>query len=313
MMKWILLLAILCVAIPAVAEPDASRTGLHTDALGFTLPPGPRPERIVSLSPNLTEILFAIGVEKERVIGVTRFCDYPRQVDEIDKIGGIVDPSIEVILSLRPDLVLATRGNPAVILDRLRATGLTVFAFDSQDGLERVLETMQTMVEIVRPGNIDLSERALAGFRFQLECLRGISTTIPNSARPTVYYYDPVSPDWTAGPGTHVSEAISMAGGRNLADDAKTAWPRYAVEILLVRQPDVILVAQAEVDSGTTVSDLIGELQVRPGWRDLDAVRERKLCYLPADWLLRPGPRVLRAVNALGKCLHPERSWECDR
>ena len=128
---------------------EADRPEIFTDALGFELSPGPPPQRIVSLSPNLTEILFAIGVARERIVGVTRFCDYPPQVEGLDRIGGIVDPSVEKIVSLRPDLVLATRGNPSAVLERLRAAGLRVYAFESQGGLDLLLATMRTMSRIV--------------------------------------------------------------------------------------------------------------------------------------------------------------------
>lgn len=308
-----LILVAMCIVVPVAAEDAAPAATQQVDALGFTLPTGAPPARIVSLSPNLTEILFAIGVEEERVVGVTRFCDYPPEVAGIEKIGGIVDPSIEKVLSLRPDLILATRGNPSGILERLREAGLNLFAFESQTGLAGVLETMETMVEIVRPGRFDRAERELSEFRYRLECLRAISSTIDESERPSVYYYDPVSPDWTAGPGTHLSEAIGMAGGRNVADDAKSAWPLYALEKLVVTQPDLILVAAAGEPSLALKSKIVADLRTQPGWRKLDAVREERLCIVPADWLLRPGPRVLRAVIALGRCIHPDRSWECDQ
>jgi iron complex transport system substrate-binding protein len=147
-----------------------------------------------------------------------------------------------------------------------------------------------------------------------MDCLRRISESIPDSCRPTVYYYDPVSPDWTAGPGTHVSEAIVLAGGRNVAADAPVAWPRYALERLLVRQPDVILAAAA----GSTVdeesaAEILEGLRRRHGWRGLRAVRDSDVCAVPADWLMRPGPRVFGAIEMLGRCLHPEREWACDR
>jgi iron complex transport system substrate-binding protein len=289
------------------------RSAPRRDALGVDLPPGPPAERIVSLSPNLTEILFAIGVERERIVGVTRFCDHPPEVEGLERIGGIVDPSVERIVSLRPDLVLATRGNPAAIVDRLRASGLNVFALESQDGLGRILETMQVLIEILAPRDAPRADSLLGAFRSRLACLRTLSSAMPDSMRPRVYYYDPISPDWTAGPGTHISEAIALAGGRNIADQASTAWPRYAVEALLVQQPDRILVAVAGAgaDGGEEAASL-ADLRERPGWRSLRAVREGGLCPVPADWLMRPGPRVLEAVVALGRCLHPERSWECD-
>ena len=290
----------------------AVRTETYRDALGFDLPPGSRPERIVSLSPNLTEILFAIGVNRGRIVGITRFCDYPADVEGIDRIGGIVDPSVEKIVSLRPDLVLATRGNPSAVLERMRAAGLHVFAFESQGGLDLLFDTMQLMIRILGPDRASEADSVLGALRSQMDCLRAISETIPESERQSVYYYDPVSPGWTAGPGTHVSEAIALAGGRNVAADAPVAWPRYALETLLVRQPDVLLIAAAGLETDRVRGEL-ATLQGRPGWRGLRAVRDSSVCFVPADWLMRPGPRVLGAVEILGRCLHPERRWQCAR
>ncbi len=283
------------------------------DAFGFILPSGPPPRRIVSLSPNLTEMLFAIGVGRERIAGVTRYCDYPPETAGLPRIGGIVDPSVEGILSLHPDLVLATRGNPTAVLDRLRAAGLNVFAFDSQDGIERVLETMRSLLTIASPADTARARRTVRAFASNLACLKRLAGEIPVDARPSLYYFDPASPDWTAGPHTHVNEVMALAGGRNVAEDAPAAWPRYSVEALIGKQPDVIVVAAQGADTSAASRDaVLASMRDRPGWRGLSAVREGRLCFVPADWLLRPGPRVLLAVSQLGRCLHPELgSWEC--
>lgn len=304
-------------ALPVAAGEFADgtfRAETYRDALGFELPPGPRPERIISLSPNLTEILFAIGVERDRVVGVTRFCDYPPEVEGIRKIGGIVDPSVEVIVSLRPDLVLATRGNPTVVIERLRAAGIPMFAFESQGGLDPLIETMETMARVLCVDRAARADSVIRALRLRLDCLRAISATVPDSSRPTVYYYDPVSPDWTTGPGTHASEAIALAGGRNVADDAPVAWPRMALETLLVRQPDVILLVadDSSHEGGGAIGALPGLLD-RTGMRGMQAVRDTAICVVPADWLMRPGPRVLDAVEVLGRCLHPKQDWQCAR
>jgi iron complex transport system substrate-binding protein len=278
-----------------------------TDALGHRLTLEAPPVRIVSLSPNLTEILFALGVGKERIAAVTRFCDYPPEVAQIPRIGGIVDPSVEAILAVDPDLVLATRGNPAPILDRLRATGRCVFALESQAGLEQVLKSMRTIAGIVSPDDPAKADSAIVAFDSQLSYLREVSGSIPDSVRPLVYYYDAVSPDWTAGAGTHIDELISLGGGRNLAADAPTAWPRYALEQILKRQPDWLLVALPEREGDEDA--IRRRLSEQAGWRSLHAVREGRICLASADWLMRPGPRVLRAVRVLGECLHPGRAW----
>jgi len=284
-----------------------------TDALGHSLRLDHPPQRIVSLSPNLTEILFAIGVNRDRIAGITRYCDYPPElVAGLPRVGGIVDPSIEGIIALHPDLVLATRGNPMPILDRLRAVKVPVFAFDSQGGIDVVLRTMREMTALVVPDRPAQADSVIAAFEGGIDCLRRTSAAIPSHGRPRVFYYDPTSPDWTAGRGTHVSEAIALAGGRNAGDDAAVAWPRYSVEALIANPPERILVAAADGDTSEAgAMRVLESLRSRPGWRALDAVRDGRICIVPGDWLMRPGPRILGAVRALGRCLHPKRDWGC--
>jgi iron complex transport system substrate-binding protein len=295
----------------------AGRVGLakstHIDALGAEVAVPAHPERIISLSPNLTEMLFAIGVQKGRIVGITRYCNFPPETQGIEIVGGIVDPSVEGILRLRPDLVLATRGNPVTVIGGLRTAGVPVYAFESQGGLTTVAETLQRMVELTAPDDTAKAGDALRRFRHGLECMQGFRETLRSDQCPTVYYYDPVSPDWTAGPGTHISEAISLAGGRNVGDDAAMAWPRYGTESLLARQPDWILVAASGVDTGATARDtILSAMRTRAGWMGLAAVRNGRLCLVPGDWLLRPGPRVIPALERLSRCLHPDRNPGCE-
>jgi iron complex transport system substrate-binding protein len=317
----VLLLAGALRSVSAQESPESRETGrgdgpagssARRDALGVVLPEGPPPQRIVSLSPNLTEILFAVGVRRDRIAGVTSYCDFPPEVAGLPRVGGIVDPSIETILALRPDLVLATRGNPAAVIDRLRAARVAVYAFDSQDGVDAILDSIRRMISIVSPDDTTRAAGAVRSFTAGLECLRSIGRGIAETARPRVYYHDPVSPDWTAGPGTHVSEAIRIAGGVNIGDDASFAWPRLSIEYLVARRPEFLLVAAQGGDTSAAArAAVLADLRGKPGWRDLPAVREGRLCLVPADWLLRPGPRIIPAIRMIGRCLHPEGAWGC--
>jgi iron complex transport system substrate-binding protein len=282
----------------------------YKDAVGHSVQVSATPRRIVSLSPNLTEMLFAIGVRRERIVGVTRYCNFPPEVAGIHVVGGIVDPSVEGILAIDPDLVLATRGNPVAVQDQIRRVGIPVYAFDSQGGMDTVVDTMRRMIDLVAPDDTAQAGRTLRDFERRLTRLRRTSGAIAQAAHPTVYYFDPASPDWTAGPGTHVSEAIALAGGRNVADDAPVAWPKYGTEVLVEKQPAWILVAASDADTGQTSHDaLVASLRARPGWRGLRAVQDGRICLVPEDWLMRPGPRVLLAIRSLGRCIHPDLDW----
>ncbi len=261
------------------------------------------------MSPNITEMVFALGIDPRRIVGVTRYCDYPPVAQSIAKVGGIVDPSVEVIFALHPDLVLATRGNPVSVIDRLRSAGVPVFAFDSQTGLEQIPRTMRTLSRILGGVQAEGLGR-IDSLLTALECYGRLAESVPPGERPNVLYYDPLSPDWTAGPGTHIDEVIRLAGARNLASDSPVAWPKYSLEALLARPPDWILVALPGT-GGPSREEILKQLRDRPGWRSLRALQEGRICCVPADPLMRPGPRTLGMVRLLGECLHPRQSWEC--
>ena len=195
------------------------------DALGDTLSAGPCPQRIVSLSPSVTEILFVLGVDSSRIVGVTRFCDYPPAARRRPVMGGIVDPSPEVILAQRPDLVLAVRGNPRPLLRQLGRLGLPVFAFDDRTGLTGVGEMMEAVTAVSCPDDPARADSVVAWFRAAVAAYESWAAAIPPAERPTVYYADPEFPTWTAGAGSHIDDLVRMAGGVNLAAAALKAGP----------------------------------------------------------------------------------------
>jgi iron complex transport system substrate-binding protein len=296
-------LAVAPAGAPIDAVPAVPWHGPVVDALGDTLPAGPRPARIISLSPNTTEVLFAIGVDPERIVGVTRYCDYPPEARNRPQIGGIVDPSIERIQMERPDLVVAARGNPVEILQRIRALGIPVFAVDDRTNLIGVIQIVSEIAAVTLPDDATRGERLLSGMRWELAAYKAWSDSIPDSERPGVYYADPLNPGWTAGPGSHVDDLISLAGGRNIVREGG-AWPQFSAERLLVAQPDWILVA---LPPGTRREEVRRSLSDAPGWSELSALKEGRFCFVDADALLRPGPRVLSALEQAAGCLHPER------
>ena len=274
------------------------------DALGDTLAAGRYPARIVSLSPSLTEILFAIGVDSTKIVGVTRYCDYPPAARRRPVVGGIVDPSLEMIEARRPDLVLAVRGNPVNILQRIRSLGFPVFAFDDRGGLNGVLEIMEKVVTLVGADDSAAGVRVVDGFRSELNAYRAWSDSLRSSSRriPRVYYADPEHLSWTAGPGGHIDDLIRLAGGENIVRDGG-AWPQFSQEQLVIENPDWLLLA---LPSRAKKADVLAEIGRAPGWSGLPALRDGRICWIASEVLLRPGPRILRALETLAGCLHPE-------
>lgn len=292
---------------PSSAQPvtDSAPNGGHAtlvDALGDTLEAANYPDRIVSLSPSLTESLFALGVARDRIVGVTRYCDYPEQAKNCPQVGGIVDPSLEAIQRSRPDLVLVTRGNPLETIDRLRALGLSVFALDDRTDLEGVRRMVSTLAAVVGPNNPELANGLIQRFWNELRAFRAWSDSLPASTRPAVLFVDPENMGWSAGPGSHVDDLIRLAGGTNVVTGAE-AWPRYSPEAILTEDPDLLLFA---LPDGMSEADALARFASEPGMGNLRAVRERRFCCIPSGTLMRPGPRSLDALEKLAACTQPD-------
>lgn len=285
---------------------DSAPNGGHAaivDALGDTLAAANYPERIVSLSPSLTESLFALGVARGRIVGVTRYCDFPEQAKNCPQVGGIVDPSLEAIQRSRPDLVLVTRGNPLETIDRLRALGLNVFALDDRTDLEGVRRMVSTLAAVVGPNDPERANELIQRFWNELRASRAWSDSLPEATRPSVLFVDPENLGWSAGPGSHVHDLIQLAGGTNVVTGADP-WPRYSSEAVLTANPELLLFALPE---GMSEADALARFSSEPGMGNLRAVREPRVCYIPSGTLMRPGPRSLDALEKLATCTQPDR------
>lgn len=300
----LLLLALLAVQARA-SLADSGRVSSRpavVDALGDTLPAGPCPQRIVSLSPSITEIVFALGIDSSRIAGVTSYCDYPPAARRRPVVGGIVDPSPEVIVTQRPDLILAVRGNPRPLLAQLRRLGLPVFAFDDRTGLRGVGEMMAAVAAVSCADDQERADSIVAWFRDVLAAYESWAAAIPPAERPTVYYADPEFPTWTAGAGSHIDDLVRMAGGVNLAG-ALPGWPQMSLERIVQDQPRFLLLA---LPGGQSPERVYKEMMAKPGWPGLAALREKRICWIPAARLQRPGPRLVGVLEELAATLHPD-------
>jgi iron complex transport system substrate-binding protein len=273
------------------------------DVLGDTLSAGPCPQRIVSLSPSVTEILFALGVDSSRIAGVTRFCDYPPAARRRPTVGGIVDPSPEMIVYQRPDLVLAVRGNPRPVLRQLQRLGLPVFAFDDRTGLRGVGQMMAAVAAVACPDDPSRADSVVSRFSAALTAYESWAAAIPPAERPSVYYADPEFPTWTAGAGSHIDDLVRLAGGVNLAGTLP-GWPQMSLEQIVLDQPQFLLLA---LPAGQRPEQVYESLMARPGWSALTALRDKRICWIAAARLQRPGPRLVGALGDLAACLHPDR------
>jgi iron complex transport system substrate-binding protein len=289
-------LALLLAACAPVAAPASLGLSL-TDGLGRVVSLAAPAQKVVSMAPSNTEILFAVGAGGQ-TIGRDMFSDYPAQAMALPDIGGSMgEYSLEAITALDPDLVLAAEINTPEQVKALEDLGLTVFYLKNPT----TLEEMYTNLEIV--ARLTGHEKEAAGLVTALKArVAAVDEKIaPFSMRMSVFYEvdasDPAKP-WTAGKGTFITLLIDRAGGWNIASDLD-AYPQLSVEQIVAADPQVILLGDAAW--GVTVESVAQ----RPGWETLSAVKNGQVLPFDDNLVSRPGPRLVDGLEALAKLLHP--------
>jgi len=267
------------------------------DAVDRTVEVPSDPRRIVSLAPNITEMLYALGLA-ERVAGVTLFCDWPREVASKPRIGGVINPSLETIVALGADLVLATAdGNRPEDVNRLAALGVAVYTIDTRS-VGDVLSALVAIGELT--GRAGRAREIVAGLELRRAAVRA---RVAGSRPVTVFVAIDRAPLISAGDGTFVGELLTLAGGRNIVGAAPIKYPVFSLEQLLADDPEVILDA---ADPGPVS---VTELQVRwkslPGAVALRAMRTGRMISVGQGSFFRPGPRIIDSLEQLAEILHP--------
>lgn len=290
-------------AAPATPEPTPIPTleplvlvdGLNRS---MTLAAGPA-QRVVSLAPSNTEILFAVGAGAQ-VVGRDEFANYPAEASSLPSVGGSMgNYNAEAIVNLKPDLVLAAEINPPELVESLAGLGLTVYYLPNPTDIEGVYTNLLTVAKLT--GHEAETETLVASLRQRVQAVQ--EKVAPLSYAPVVFYEldatDPNAP-YTTGPGTFMDLLIRMAGGVNAASGATSPWAQFSAEELLVQNPQVILLGDAAY--GVTVESV----KARPGWEALDAVKNDRVYPFNDDHASRPGPRLVDGLEELAKLLHPE-------
>jgi iron complex transport system substrate-binding protein len=284
------------VHVPILASGQAQ---VLKDDLGRPFPlPERTPERIVSMAPNVTEILFALGLG-DRVAGVTRFCDYPPEARSIRRIGGLVDPNIEIIQSLDPGLVIAFRGNPLRLVDRIRKLGLPVFVLDIGQGLEALFPLIAKIGRVTR--SEERADALAVGLRKRLEAVDAAMSEV--GTRPKVFVLLYGQGLWTCGGESYVDDLIGRAGGTNVAASMPKKWVLYKREQILKDDPDVIFILARSGKDFATGRDW---LLRKAGVESVAAVRSGKVYELDENAASRFGPRLVDVLDRMARLLHPE-------
>ncbi len=269
-----------------------------TDARGVAVRVDKRPARIVSTAPVVTEILFAVGAG-DRVVAVTNQCNYPPEVTKLPRVGGFFSPSAEKVLAATPDLVIGSRGNPPEFLSAVHASGCPVFTVDPRT-LDDIYSAVRQIARLA--GMPDGGEGTVTGMQGRLAAVAGKLRDIAEDRRPTAFIFLQVDPIWTAGADTFQDGVIRAAGARNTAGklESFTAFPS---ESLIAADPDYLILSTMEGDPEA----MVREVASNPVYQRLFAVKKGHLIVLDADVIMRPGPRVVEAVETMAKCFYPDR------
>lgn len=258
------------------------------DGLGRTVDLPRKPLRIVSLTPSVTEMLFALGLG-DRVVGVTDNDDWPPQARRRAHVGDI-HPDFERILALKPDLVVMEGSLAPSTLTRLETLHLPVLALDSGTlaGFRRSVLLVATAT-----GTTPRAQALLSDLDRHLAAVGQRARKRPAGRWPTVFVEVGEQPLFAAGPGTFVNELVQLAGGVNVFADGQTAYPQVSAEWLLARNPDVIVLTTSSVEAFSN----------RPGFDRLKAVRSGRIYRIdPPDPIVRPSFRLAQGVEALARC-----------
>lgn len=251
-------------------------------------------ERFVSLAPNLTEIAFAVGAG-DRLVGDTTFCNYPEQAKSVTKVGDTLQPSIERILALRPQLVLvSTASQLEAFTKQLNEHQIAVYITDPRD-LEGVFHS------IVSVGDI-LNESAPASELVKQLRVRSekVEQSVAGRRPVSVFFQLSPQPLYTAGRSSFVTNLIERAGGRSVTSNVNEAWPRLSDEAALASRPEAIIMLSGDA-MGTAANT-----KVAAALKNSPAVQNNRVYLINGDLLTRPGPRLVDGLEQMAHVLHPE-------
>lgn len=266
-----------------------------------------QPRRIISTTPSITEILFALGLG-DRVVGVTTYCRFPAEAQKLAKIGTFLDPHLETILSLKPDLVIVQK-NPVRLTERLRAMKLNVLEVnpESMEGVDSTVRQIAEACSVSRKGN-DIVKT----IRDELARLQEKARRLPPVKVAFVVGRTPGTIDgiFVAAKDSYLAELLKAAGGNNVFSDAAMAYPKITQEDLIARNPDVIIDMGDNSHQGfITAEHRKSVLKLWQRYATLTAVRKGRIYPVADDRFVVPGPRMLDAIREFGRMLHPEASW----
>ena len=250
-------------------------------------------ERVISLAPNLTEIIYAVGAG-DRLVGNTTYCDYPAEAKSVQKVGDTLQPNIERILALRPNLIfISTSSQLEAFTQQLNAHGIPVYVSDPHD-LEGVFRSIHNLGLL-----LDRQQQAEELLNQLRNRTAGVEKAVSYHKSVRVFYQLSAEPLYTAGRDAFVTDLIKRAGGLSVTADVPEAWPRFSEESAVAARPEAIILPTGG-SMGAANSDVAAGLKKAP------AVLQGKVIKIDGDLLVRPGPRAVDGLEKLAQALHPD-------
>lgn len=282
-------------AAPQDAAPEQNAESVNTVKIEVTDFKGRKivldkvPQRIVSLSPSNTEILFALGAG-EKVVGVTSYCDYPDEAKKVEQVGTFEGPNMELIKKVQPDVVLAGYIQEEAV-KTLEGMGIPIIVTEAES-FEAIYQSINLIGKIT--GTAAKAEEIAAGMKNKIA---EIEAKTKDKEKPTIFYVVWTDPLMTAGSKTFINDVIKVAGGINVAEKVES-WAKYSAEELVKDNPDMLVAALHSTDEGMTKEDL-SRNQI---FSKLECVKQGKVYVMSDDNLIsRPGPRIIQAVEEMNK------------
>jgi iron complex transport system substrate-binding protein len=287
---------LLLAAVSLVASPQNE---IIIDDTGSPFVLSGPPRRIVSLAPNITEILFALDLDDE-IVGVTRYCDYPEAAKRKEKIGGLVDPNLEMIKSLSPDLVIAFRGNPLRTVERLKKLGFPVFVLNIGNDLGSLFPLLE---KIGRVTHRKKEAAALVSrLNDRLDAVRDRLSAV--TVEPRVFLALHGTGLWTCGRESYLNDLIGTCRARNVASAISKNWLHYSLEQLIRDDPEIIIVLARSIPEFEKARDrFLKDVRLRR----VAAVRTGMVRFLDENVASRFGPRLADALEETARNIHPDR------
>ena len=287
------------VAAPPSAAAAPGATIRLTDDLGGQVNLIQPAQRVISLSPNLTESMYAIGAD-DVLVGVTDFCKFPPQAASKPKIGGIINPVLERVVALKPDLVLAARGNDPQFLKRLRDMKIAVAAFDPQT-TEDVVALLGKLGRLC--GHEEAAGKAVASLNQRLEAIKA-GVKPPTGTPRRVLFILEWQPLFVAGPKSFVTDMIQMGGGANVVTgenlaagaNAASPWPQVSAEKMIALDPQIIIFAKMQ-GAGVDTAQVIAGMRKDAAWKNVAAVKDNHIYAVDDDLVTIPGPRLVDGIG----------------